>query len=261
MSWQDIAKNFQPLGMLQHLAAAAGNAGGDINLPSGTNRPHYAASARSSSISRESEYGSPRRGRAGTVEPFEQGGIDLGLDLGFPEGDHPGDVSIEYGREAGRERAPSIAPSIASGLRIGASHRASSVLSDRSSVARTDIGGSVLGAGAGEVLFAANQGRGRDMEEGGEMEEGPGDLGLDLGEGFELPELEGEQAMDVDVDVPARVEDVEGADAEARARARRECKSSLSSLPPIQKPQALTPFLLPVSDSNRPIHPASGRAR
>lgn len=212
MSWQEIAKNFQPLGMMQHLSTS-----NDINLP---NRPHYAASARSSSISRESEYDSQRGERAGTVEPF-QGGIDLGLDFGDITAG--GDISIEYGREAGVERAPSIPPSVASGFRIGG-HRASSILTDDHRSVRSgtaELGDSVLGAG--EVLLAANQ---RGEAEG--LDEGPGDLGLDLGEGFDLPPL-GEEGhmMDVDVEMPA-LEEVD-AEAEAGARARRECKSSLLS--------------------------------
>ncbi|KAJ9114630.1 hypothetical protein QFC22_005503 [Naganishia vaughanmartiniae] len=228
MTWQEIAKNFQPLGLMQHLANEA-----DINLPN--RRPHYAASARSSSVSRDSEYGGSERGggRAGTVEPFEQGGIDLGLDFGdittggAGAGAGDGDVSIEYGREAGVERAPSIPPSIASGMRMG-SHRASSVLSDQSGTSGR-LGGSVLGAG--EVLLAARQGR--DGEEG-IVDEGPGDLGLDLGEGFDLPPLEdddaGQMMMDVEVDLPPLVRD-EGENEEARARARRE-STGLSTPPP-----------------------------
>ncbi|KAJ9104443.1 hypothetical protein QFC21_001938 [Naganishia friedmannii] len=235
MSWQEIAKNFQPLGLAANQ--------GEINLP---NRPRYAASARSSSVSRDSEYGGSgesQRGRAGTAEPFEeQGGIDLGLDFGditsTGGGGGAGDVSIEYGREAGVERAPSIPPSIASGLRAG-SHRASSVLSDRSgrsgsTAGHHQFGGSVLGAG--EVLFAANRraGEGRDDDDDAVVDEGPGDLGLDLGEGFELPPLEGEGegGQMMDVDLPELVQDVQaGDDAEARARARRE-STGLSTPPP-----------------------------
>lgn len=196
MSWNEIAKNFQPLGL--HLANEA-----DITLP----RAHYAASARSSSISRESEYGS-QRGRAGTADPFEEG-IDLGLNLGDDLGDL-GDISVEFGREAGVERAPSVA----SGMRIGG--RASSVLTDRTARSATaELGGSVLGAGE---LLAASRG---DLE----LElEAPGDLGLDLGEGFDLPPLEDDVPMDVDMPEAQGFEGIAEEEAEIQARARRECK-------------------------------------
>lgn len=219
MNWNEIAKNFQPLGL--HLANEA-----DITLP----RAHYAASARSSSISRESEYGT-QRGRAGTAEPFEEG-LDLGLDLGE---DSSGDISIELGRNAQSERAPSIASS----MRMGG--RASSVLTDRTARSGTaELGGSVLGAG--EERLAASRAE-FDIEL-----EPPGDLGLDMGEGFEMPPLEkghaeddqapqdqapGDNAPDdhapMDVDVPevAGPEGLQGLteeQADLQARARRECK-------------------------------------
>lgn len=196
MSWNEIAKNFQPLGL--HLANEA-----NITLP----RAHYAASARSSSISRESEYGS-QRGRAGTTDPFEEG-IDLGLNLGDDLADL-GDISVEFGREAGVERAPSVA----SGMRIG--DRASSVLTDHTARSATaELGGSVLGAGE---LLAASRG---DLE----LElEAPGDLGLDLGEGFDLPPLEDDVQMDVDMSGVQGLEGVAEEEAEIQARARRECE-------------------------------------
>ncbi|KAJ9107024.1 hypothetical protein QFC19_002893 [Naganishia cerealis] len=201
LTWNEIAKNFQPLG-IAHLANQA-----DITLPFGG---HYAASARSSSVSRESEYGGV--GRAGTVEPFDQGAIDLGLDLGAAAEPEAGDVSIEYGREAGIERAPSIG---LTSLRAG--HRASSVLSERTARSgTTELAPSVLGAGQ-QVLLAAGR-REQEMEL-----EAPGDLGLDLGEGFELPLPEAAEAeFGLDVHM---------VDAEARARARRE-STALSTPPP-----------------------------
>lgn len=209
MNWNEIAKNFQPLGL--HLANEA-----DITLP----HAHYAASARSSSVSRESEYGT-QRGRAGTEEPFE-GGIDLGLNLGD---DFDMSMEVEIGREAGVERAPSIAPS----MRSGRFDRSSSVLSERTvRSGSVSVGGSVFGAG-GERLAASR----------GDLEielEPPGDLGLDIGDGFELPPLEDDHArMDVDqpeqvgadapeemgMPVPERLTEEE---ADIQARTRRECK-------------------------------------
>ncbi|GHJ84716.1 hypothetical protein NliqN6_1118 [Naganishia liquefaciens] len=174
MNWNEIAKNFQPLGL--HLANEA-----DITLP----RAHYAASARSSSVSRESEYGT-QRGRAGTQEPFE-GGIDLGFDL---EGNFDMSMEVELGREAGVERAPSLAPS----LRSAQFRRSSSLSSDRTARSGSvSVRESVLGAG-GERLAARRGDLDIELEP-------PGDLGLDIGEGFDLPPLENDDAL-MDVDQP-----------------------------------------------------------
>jgi hypothetical protein len=221
MNWNEIAKNFQPLGL--HLANEA-----DITLP----RVHYAASARSSSVSRESEYGT-QRGRAGTAEPFEDR-MDLGLDMG----DDSGDITLEYGRDAAvSERAPSVM----SGMRFGG--RASSVLSDRTvRSASAGPGSSVLGAGAEERL-AANQDVLNDLD-------APGDLGLDFGDDFVMPpaDAQGEDedapkaddapraddvpmaehtSMDVDEPEAAGQEGVQAPteeEVERLARARRECE-------------------------------------
>ncbi|KAI5454367.1 Electron transfer flavoprotein alpha-subunit [Naganishia albida] len=226
MSWNEIAKNFQPLGL--HLANEA-----DITLP----RAHYAASARSSSISRESEYES-QRGRAGTAEPFEEG-IDLGLNLGNDLGDL-GDISVEFGREAGVERAPSVA----SGMQIGG--RASSVLTDRTARSATaELGGSVLGAGE---LLAASRGD-LDLEL-----EAPGDLGLDLGEGFDLPPLEDDVQMQ---DVQG-FEGIADEEAEIQARARRE--STALSPPPPEVQESIMADITPRT-ANRIAHLAETREK
>lgn len=179
MDWEDIAKNFTPLGL--HVANQA-----DITLP----RAHYASSIRSASVARESESGLDSQSYG------QQGGIDLGLDLGDDT------MSVEMGRDARSERASSIL-----------SHRrdrSMSLLSGKPSARGQGDDVLRLGSDAGGDLAGRPGGAGgpMDIDLGGEQL----DLGLDLdfGDGFgevgyddDYPVLEAPHPDDRDYEIPA----------------------------------------------------------
>ncbi len=147
----------------------------------------YAVSERSLSVERQSDAGIDSQEFGGAGGPVLDEDMDLGLDLGDET------FSLEFARDAQSRRASSVG----SELRIGG--------------LKGDLGRSLS-------REPDNTGLGADLLDGMDID-GPMNLGLDMGEGFDFSKNDG-----MDMDVPMLEPDNMGDE----DRARRECEHELA---------------------------------